>query len=108
MSYRLRFFFDPGSGVCFWTASDAIYKRFGYPVELSELPLSATTRRAGEHLIGRFNTSLNWADPSSSSPAGESDTALFDEDASAWLAIAKGELGPDYEVIDEHSVRPIN
>ena len=104
MRYRLRFFFDPGSGVCLWSANDAARERFDYPIELVELPLSDETRQSGEELIGRFDTSLDWSDPGGPSPWTASDAAAFDESALSWLALARHELGEEYDIVNQLSL----
>lgn len=42
--YLLRFFFEYG-GPCLWAANDEARERFGYPVELSDLPIPEDLRR---------------------------------------------------------------
>lgn len=42
--YRLRFFFDTGSGVCLWTANDAAREIYDYPVSMEALPVSELIR----------------------------------------------------------------
>ena len=36
---RLRFFLDAGSGVCLWAWDAPAKQRFGYAVELDDVPL---------------------------------------------------------------------
>lgn len=40
--YRLRYFFDFGSGICLWAANDAARDDFDYPVHSSKLPITST------------------------------------------------------------------
>lgn len=40
--YKLRYFFDFGSGICLWAANDAARDHFGYPVDSSKLPITST------------------------------------------------------------------
>ena len=104
--YRLRFFFDYGSGVCLWTANDAARARFGdYPVLLADLPLSPETVRAGEDLLTRYDTSLDWDDPAGPSPWPEEAWPPFHADVRALLARLRRELGPAFEVVDEWTGR---
>jgi hypothetical protein len=65
---KLRYFFDPGSGICLWAADDEARAQFGYPVELEELSLAGDTLALGNSLIERFDGSINWSDPGSASP----------------------------------------
>jgi len=100
--YRLRFFFDYGSGVCLWTANDAARERFGdYPVLLADLPLPAETVRDGEDLLTWYDTSLDWDDPAGPSPWGDDEFAAFRAAARAFLTRLRDELGEAFEVVDE-------
>ncbi|HEV2461879.1 MAG TPA: hypothetical protein VGS80_26275, partial [Ktedonobacterales bacterium] len=35
--YRIRFFFDYGSGICLWAGNALTRERFGYPIEAEHL-----------------------------------------------------------------------
>ena len=50
---KLRYLFDPGSGVCPWAADDEARKAFGYPVQLKQLPLSQEVVALGQQVIAR-------------------------------------------------------
>lgn len=101
MTFVLRFFFDPGSGICLWAGNDAASDRFGYAVDLDAVPLTDSTRRAAEELLRRFDGSIDWNDPAGPSPWSESDEASFGADARALLERIRAELGDDFEVRDE-------
>ncbi len=99
--YRLRLFFDPGSGTCLWSANDAARERFGYPVEIDNLPLPENTRRRLLYLCYWYDTSIGWDYPPASSPWDAEEKARFDRKAQRLLARVRSELGPSYEVVDE-------
>lgn len=101
MAYVLRFFFDPGSGICFWAGNGEAWERFGYPVDLSMLPLTPPTRAAAEELIRRFDESIDWNDPASRGPWTPYDEEAFVASARAVLQRMAGELGPQFEIRDE-------
>jgi hypothetical protein len=101
MVFILRYFFDPGSGVCLWAANDEAYQQFGYPVELDSLPLSASTRSAAEELISRFDTGIDWEYPAGPSPWTASDEQSFLVVAREVLRRIRGELGAAFDVRDE-------
>ena len=104
--YRLRFFFDHGSGVCLWTANDAARERLGdYPVLLEDLPLSPETVQEGEGLLTRYDTSLDRDDPGGPSPWRDEDVVAFHAAAVAFLARLRRELGPAFEIVDAWSDR---
>jgi hypothetical protein len=100
--YRLRFFFDHGSGVCLWTANDAAHERFGdYPVPLAALPLAEETGREGEDLLTWYDTSLDGDDPAGPSPWGTDEFSAFRAAAQRFLTRLRDELGPAFEVVGE-------
>lgn len=43
--YKLRFFFDAGSGICLWSADERTIEKFDYPVDPSKLPIDENLRR---------------------------------------------------------------
>lgn len=63
MSIVLRYFFDPGSGVCLWSGNAEAEARWGYAVDHAALPLRDGTRRFLQELVVRFDTSIDWSDP---------------------------------------------
>lgn len=84
---RLRFFFDPGSGVSFWTADADAHARFAdYPVETEKLALPAALTARGEALITRFDTSIDWEDPGGPGGWTAAEFARFAAEARAYLA----------------------
>jgi hypothetical protein len=66
--YILRFFFEAGSGICFWSANEAAKLRFDYPVQVEKLPLSASTRSAVNGLLRLYDESFNWKYPPDPGP----------------------------------------
>jgi hypothetical protein len=51
MKYEIRYFFDPGSGVCLWAKNAAAREKFGYPIDHRNLGLSENTKSWLQHLI---------------------------------------------------------
>ena len=99
--YRLRFFFDAGSGACLWSGSDATRERFGYPVALELLPVSEHVRRAALQLCAWYDTSLDWESPSRPSPWSSGERQRFRDAALSFVAAARLELGDEFRVVDE-------
>ena len=100
-TYRLRFFFDTGSGICLWSANDAARERFDYPIELSALPLPETIRRRGSFVLAWYDTFMDWElapEPSQWWPREE---AAFNAAVQELLALFRQYLGPDFEIVDE-------
>lgn len=102
MGYRLRYFFDPGSGVCLWAANDSTRDHFGYAVNCRDLPLSNTLSARLQHLIKWFDTSLDWDDPGGPSRWSPDEHDQFRRAARDGLEQLRAELPPvHYEIIDE-------
>lgn len=99
--YRLRFFFDPGSGVCLWSDNEAAREAFGgYAVSSEDLPVSPETEARLERLIAWFDESIDWDDPGTAWPWTDEEQARFDAEAQAVLALLRAELGAEYEIED--------
>ena len=98
-TYRLRFFFDTGSGVCLWSGNEAARQRYGYPVAPRTLPLPEDTSREMERLITWYDEWMDWASAPQPNPSW--DEAAFTAAARQLLDKIRRELGPDYEIVDE-------
>jgi tRNA (guanine37-N1)-methyltransferase len=99
--YRLRFFFDVGSGICLWSANDKAREKFGYPIELENLPLSDKTKDRLFDLIKWYDQSIDWNDPGSDSPWTREEVMHFKESAFSVLVNVREELDNKFEIIDE-------
>jgi hypothetical protein len=99
--YRLRYFFDPGGGICLWSANDAARERFGYPVKARSLPLTENTWRRVAYLCAWYDTSIDWRYPPDPSPWEGSERKRFNNEAQNLLARLRKELGPEFEIADE-------
>lgn len=95
-TYKLRFFFDNVSGICLWGGNAATVDRFGYTVELPDLPLPSEVVASGEALTQRWNAFYwqnNW--PNGDSPK------MFCQGAQQFLGLLRKQLPDDFEVLDE-------
>ena len=101
--YRLRYFFDYRSG-CLWSANEAANSRFGYPVPLSELPLSEETSRNADRIGAWFDRSLNWDYPPDPGPWRQEECDRFNMATADLLATIRQELGSEFEIVDEQVV----
>lgn len=99
--YALRYFFDPGSGICLWAGCDAARARFGYPVQARQLPLTRETRERVAALVDWYDRSVDWEYPAGPSLWDEAEHARFAAAASRLLAVLRAELGADFEIRDE-------
>lgn len=74
---RLRLFFDAGSGVCLWAGDERAREKYGYPLDLDALPLTAETIELGNALTERFDGGINWDDPAEPSTWSDVDREEF-------------------------------
>lgn len=99
-TYKLRFFFDPGSGICLWSENDLARDTFGYPVDLESLELAVSVKRQAEELIERFDTSIDWSYPPAPSPWSEVERERFQVEAAGLLHALQECLGDGFEIRD--------
>jgi len=98
---KLRYFYDPGSGVCLWAADDEARAAYGYPVSLEELPLSLEARAEGDLLLALFDSSIDWNDPAGPSPWSPQQRSDFAASSGQFFARVAAELGAGFEVKNE-------
>lgn len=99
--YRLRYFFDPGAGVCLWADNAATLERFDYPVDAEHLSLPENTWRRVLYICAWFDTSLDWNYPPNPSPWDQAERARFDLAAQQLLTLLREQLGSEYEIVDQ-------
>jgi len=99
--YRLRYFFDAGSGVCLWSGNDAARAEYGIAITAEQLPLPSATRQEIARLVAQYDTSFDWNDPAGPTPWSPEECASFNEAARALLQQLRAQLGPAYTVADE-------
>lgn len=102
--YVLRYFFDPGSGICLWSGNDAARERFDYPVQLPDLGLPENLLRRALYVMAWYDTSLDWSYPPNPSPWSASERARFHETSQALLSALRQQLGSGFEIRDESSL----
>ena len=94
--------FEWGGG-CLWCGDDAARQQFDVgPIE-ARLPLSRPTRRKLEQLSAWHDQSLNREYPPDPGPWSPDESASFDSAAEEILGIIQQELGPDFQIVYEHS-----
>ncbi len=99
-NYKLRYFFDPGSGICLWSENDLARDRFGYPVELDSLELTSSVKAQAEELIVWFDTSIDWNYPPAPSPWSDMERERFQVAAASLLSSLQECLGAGFEIRD--------
>ena len=98
--FALRYFFDPGSGRCLWSANAAAREKFSYAVTLESLDLPPAVVARGHALITQFNSSIDWNNPADPSPWPEGQRLLFEIDARELRGMLQQSLGPECEIRD--------
>jgi hypothetical protein len=99
--YKLRYFFDPGASSCLWSANDSAREKFGYPVDVWQLPLCENTQRRVIYVATWYDTSLDWSYPPNPSPWGEDELQSFNTEAQNLLTLLRIKLGNEFEIVDE-------
>ncbi|NMC06389.1 MAG: hypothetical protein GYA24_14325 [Candidatus Lokiarchaeota archaeon] len=102
-TYKIRFFFDAGSGTCFWSGNDAARERFGYFIDPYSLPLDITTRQEVLDVITAYDEAFNWDDPGSASPIDPTVEVAINARSDAMLQRVREQLGEAFDVVDERS-----
>lgn len=99
--YRVRYFFDAGSGVCLWGDNAAARADYGIAITPDQLPLPPETRQEVERLVAWYDTSLDWNYPVGPTPWSPEEGAHFNRAAQALSQRLQVQLGPVYEIVDE-------
>jgi hypothetical protein len=99
--YRLRFFFDPGGGICLWSANDAARERFAYAVDPRSLGLPESLLRRVFYLCAWYDTSIDWNYPPDPSPWGADERDRFNSEAQKLLKKLREQLVLEFEIVDE-------
>ena len=99
-TYKLRYFFEPGSGICLWSENELARDRFGYPVELDSLELTSSVKMQAEELIERFDTSIDWSYPPVPSLWSDMECERFQVETAGLLRSLQECLGTGFEIRD--------
>lgn len=98
---KIKLFFEWGGGVL-WCANDAAHQRFDVgPIE-DKLSLSNEIRQRLHGMAVWHDTALDWNNPPAPSPWSKAEDVRFAEAVDQLVEDIIRELGPGYEVINEH------
>ena len=98
--YRMRAFFDPGSGALLWSANDVTRHRWDHPVDHFDLPVPLALARRIETLVDRYDRGF----PDTGSTVREftpEEIAGFRAACRDVLTELRLALGSAYEIEDE-------
>lgn len=99
--YKVRFFFDYGTGNCLWSADDDTDAAFGYPIDHRTLPLSPATIATIDDMLTWYDTSLNWEYPPDPGPWRQAECERFNQAVAVLFAAIQAELGDACDVLNE-------
>ena len=94
----LRFFFEYGVDTVLWP--DDVDSPLGYPCDSLRLPVSEETRAEIDRLAERYQSSLDWNDPSAPGPWTSHERESFNAQAGALLDRIRSELPASWAVED--------
>ncbi|MDE6031309.1 MAG: hypothetical protein K2G32_06800 [Oscillospiraceae bacterium] len=101
--YKFAFWFEWGNSKkdcnCLWSQDDVTKDKYGYNVDISELPVSEDLIKLLFDLGMEHDESLDWSDPGGPSPwtdEQEQDFAARKAEARRRL---QEELGSEYEIL---------
>ena len=97
----IRFFFDPGSGICFWSVNMYTSDLLGYPINLEQLPLTSKSKNLLIKLMEKFDTCLDWQNPGAGVVWNKEDEIEFHKEALVALDTIREELGEEYIVVED-------
>ncbi|MFF7469778.1 hypothetical protein [Streptomyces sp. NPDC008092] len=99
MVHCLRYFFEAGVDTPLWPEDMA--SPYGYPCDLSRLPISEETRAELAGLSEWYQSSIDWDYPPDPSPWSDDELQAFKRRANAALETLRRELGAGWVVRDE-------
>jgi hypothetical protein len=100
-SYKFRYFFSPGAGVCLWSGDELTEKQFDLPVDPKSLGLTDNLFRRMLYLVAWFDTSIDWDYPPDPSPWSKEELLSFTDANQKFLRDLRQHLGTNYEILDE-------
>lgn len=102
MALVFRFFFDPGSGTCLWSASKEAETLYDYPVDHHSLPISEELKQRLDQLVLEFDTDYDWENPPGDGKLSDEQRDTFWGRVDEAIAMLRRELpAPDYKFRDE-------
>ena len=96
--YEMKFMFDWGSGSCVWTTNEEAEKKYGYPVQTKNLPISNELKTKLEMLIEKHDEALDWDCPQNDLLWSDEQISLFENEAIEAYYKLCDELGHDYKI----------
>jgi hypothetical protein len=99
--FKLRFFFDGGSGTCLWSGNDFARQTWGYAVNHQKLPLNERTINRLNEIIRWYDKGFDWDNPSTPVKWESGECEKFSSAVCEVLATVREELGGDFDIVDE-------
>lgn len=96
--YSLKFMFDWGSGTCLWSTNDAAREKYGYPVDIEQLPISSELAKSLIELADKHDEALDWDCPNNDLLWNEEQVKLFLQNARRYYERLCEEIGEEYSI----------
>lgn len=99
MKYKLKFMFDWGSGTCIWAANNAARAKYGYAVDIDELPISEELCECMVRLCEEHDLALDWECPQNGPVWTGQEQKAFKERAKQIYQRICEELAEEFEIV---------
>ena len=96
--YALKFMFDWGSGTCLWSTNDVAREKYGYPVDIEQLPISSELAKSLIELVDKHDEALDWDCPNNDLLWNEEQVKLFLQNARRYYERLCEEIGEEYSI----------
>lgn len=98
--YQMKYSFDWGSRILLWSTNEAAEIKFGYAVDVSQLPISHKLKDLLWYLVAYYDTMLDMDNAPAISPWWtDEDKLMFNKKQKFAYAQLCQELGKEYEII---------
>lgn len=98
MCYEFSFFFDWGSGTCLWSTNDKAVEKYDYPVDINQLPISASLKEQLMLMTDTHDEALDWDNPAGELLWDNEQMEQFISDAVELYHQLCQELGHEYKI----------
>jgi len=99
--YRLRFFFEASSGICFWADDSETTQALGYTVDLNDLPLADELKNKLRVLMHQYDENCGLDGILGEIRFDRSALQSALRSARNLLPMIRESLGPQFKISDE-------
>lgn len=95
--YVLDYWFE-WRGPCLWGGNLITQEKYGYAIDVDNLPLSPQTKERVKEMIRWHDTALDWDNPGGDSPWTDEENERFEKAETELYEDLKKELGDEFEI----------